>query len=183
MSKLESLDCGQYAPTGEQSAITPTIIEIVKTLQDDELPLIEEISRRIKSLKNDNNTKEVDFSRKPDEIIKSGHSRGCHEDGLLFVTGLRAKGKEASYIQAFLREDLVNYSIMNEDSATGGHVFIKTLVSGEIAFINASTGEITKGIPEKYVFGKEGLDSWDIGLKQRADYIRLFLETKTALGV
>jgi len=88
---------------------------------------------------------------------------------------LRAKGrKNASYIQSFKKADLRDYDLKNGGDV-GGHVFIRT----EEGIVDSTSGDITPDIPEDYILGAEGLDSWDIGIKQELnDYMELFLKIK-----
>lgn len=162
--------------TGEQGSITDTVLKIAEKIPGEGEFLIKNINSYLHS-KEQILTEEPDFSRKADEIIQSNTLLGCHESGLVFATILRAKGQDVTYIESFLKEDLENYNYQEKDKPRG-HIFLKTVLNGEPVIINSTTGEITKGVPENYVIGAEGLDSWDIGIKTPQDYTDLFERTK-----
>lgn len=126
-------------------------------------------------------TEKPDFSRTAVAIIQSGYQQGCHEAGTVFVTLLRAKGVQANYIQAFLKADLASYGV-NNTFKRGGHVFLRVSAPNGYRIVDSTTGRITQEIPNEYVAGKAGLDSWDIGLKTPEDYVDLFIKTKASAG-
>lgn len=159
--------------TGEQGPITKTVLEVSAKIPDDREKLIISITSYINSLEVVDSDV-PDFTRNADQIIESGEQRGCHEAGLVFATLLRAKGVNVSYIQAFLKEDLKSYS-SETGGNVGGHVFIRD----HDKIIDSTSGEITEEIPQEYILGAEGLDSWDIGLKNGMnDYLNLFIKIK-----
>ncbi|HRX44317.1 MAG TPA: hypothetical protein P5059_03655 [Candidatus Dojkabacteria bacterium] len=167
-------EANKKVQTGEQGPITETVIKIAEDIPNDENQLVQKVSQYVKSLTSVD-TKEPNFSRNADQIIESGEQRGCHEAGLVFITLLRAKGREnTTYIQAFKKSDLRDYDLKNGGNV-GGHAFIRT----KEGIVDSTSGKITQDIPEDYILGAEGLDSWDIGIKKGLDdYMQLFLKIK-----
>lgn len=127
-------------------------------------------------LKFDKN-KKLDFSRTAEEIIDSGEHWGCHEQGLVAATLLRARGYPTTYITAFLKEDLESYD-GEENLHRRGHIFLRVTMPDGRRQLTRLNGEFIDKIPEEYVFGAEGLDADDIGLRTQDDYQELFLKTK-----
>lgn len=169
----------QYIETGEQSAITDLVLEKCDHIPGEGLNLIRNITAFQQSFEF-RSTQEPVFSRTIDEIIQSHETLGCQESGLILITILRAKGETASFIQAFNKDDLINYDEESKDNRIRGHVFIRWTTDEGFKIINSTTGEITEDIPETFVIGGEGLDAWDIGLKDGIkDYLQLFEKTKT----
>ena len=165
----------KMVPTGEQTIITPKIQEVVDNIPGEGPTLIKNISDYIKTMGAVQGSREPNFRRTADEIIKDYKYDGCNEAGIVFVTLLRAKGKPATYIEALNRKVLENYSHQNPNLVA--HIFIETEIDGQKRFVNSTTGEITDQIPTTHIEAARGLDSWDIGLKEGfADLQRLFEE-------
>lgn len=104
---------------------------------------------------------ELDFSKTADDILKKDTINGCHEAATLATAILRAKGVPVTYIQTLEREALENFP---EKKNLRGHVFLEIYDNDEKKIFNPMTGQITKKIPDKYIEGVRGLDSWDCQL-------------------
>lgn len=167
--------------TGEQTQITPIILEIANQIPDDEDNLISNISSYVKTLKYVPKGGPI-LSRTAEEVIQSKENWGCHEVGIVFASILRAKGKNVSYIQTFYLPDLKTYDEIN-GGKIGGHVFLKMKKDEKDIFIDSTSGIVTLSIPDEYIFGAEGLDSWDIGLREPDDYLKLFKQRKKELNI
>lgn len=171
-------EVGEISAAG-QCEVTPAIEKLCTHIPGTGEKLVHNITEYVRTLRVENSDS-PDFSRTADEIVLSGYRKGCNEAGIVFLTILRAKGVEATYIQAFSKEKLINYG-KDGYFLRDGHVFLRTQISGKSVVINSTTGEITDDIPSEYVLGKEGSDSWDIGLRTPEDYKKLFEETREKL--
>lgn len=167
--------------TGEQTLITPKVQEVANNISGEGSALIENISDYIKSMEEVQGSKEPNFRKTADEIMKDHKYDGCNEAGVVFVTLLRTKGKPATYIEALNKEALENYSHRNPNLVA--HIFIETEIDGQKKFVNSTTGEITNQIPDTHVEAARGLDSWNIGLKEGfQDLQKLFEEKQQELA-
>lgn len=177
----ERKDMSKYIPTGRQTEITEEVVAVSSSLQGEGEELIQNISKFIQGMGQVVESDGPDFRRTAAEIIADHRYNGCNEAGVVFVALLRAKGKPATYIQAFQREALFNYS--PEHPRLKGHVFLETEIEDQVKIVNATTGEITSQIPEDYLEAARGLDAWDIGLKEGfADLKRLFEDLNSSIN-
>lgn len=168
--------------TGEQSQITSAILQASEQVQGEGEELANNIAKYLSAYEFVK-TPEPVFARTAEEIVKSGFIQGCNEAGVVFASIMRAKGEDVAYIQAFLKQDVIAYDPPSHSSLSG-HVFLRQTTPEGDRFINSTSGSITDALPEKYVFGAEGLDSWDIGLRDGfRDYIPMFQRAKEREGL
>jgi len=153
-----------HIETGEQSQITPEIQEIVDGMPTEETEFLEAVNSYIQDLESREGTT-PDFSRTASEIIESEHRVHCHEAGLIRATLYRARGIQVTYIQALRKKHVEQYDPEAERANYGGHVFLRVNLKNSSKVINSTTGKVSDKLPDNFVLGGEGLDSWDIGLK------------------
>jgi hypothetical protein len=160
-------------PTGQQTEITPAILEISERFKSEGAELVKEIGAYIKTLE-PRASNLFSSERTADEIIQSGNRTGCHESGLVMAALLRARGYSATYIQALDKTSVASIKDLNPKIT--GHVFIESEIDGKVVYVNSTTSEITSELPNRYMEGRRGLDSWDIGLRTQDDMAKLYLE-------
>jgi len=148
----------------EQSQITPEIQIIADKMPTQETQFLETVDKYVRDLEPRESTT-PDFSRTASEIINSGYRVHCHEAGLVRATLYRAKGLQVTYIQALNRQHAEQYESKAKRANYNGHVFLRVNLKTGKKIINSTTGEILDELPDSYILGGEGLDSWDIGLK------------------
>jgi hypothetical protein len=166
-------------PTGEQTQITASVKEIADTIKGEGAVLVRAISDYIGTMHVLKEPKGPDFTRTAEQILTAQIRNGCNEDGVVFAALLRAKGIPVTYIQALSKKAVKNFNRQNPHRI--GHVFLEADFGGangkNVIFIDSESGDITRELPERWLVGAKGLDSWDIGLKVGAeDLQRMFVE-------
>jgi len=161
--------------TGEQTQITPKVQEVAKTINGEGVIAIMNIANHIKSMEVVEDAKEPDFSRSADQILIDNKYNGCNEAGVVFASLLRAKGIPTEYIQALDKTAIENYPTEHN---LKGHVFLEAELDDKKTIINSTTGEISESLPNNFVIGGRGLDSWDIGLKHGGQDLQKLFEKR-----
>lgn len=154
---------------GEQSKITPDIKEICSQFKGDNLDKISQIlgwiNNNLSHEKNYNTIIKTFASRNVEELIKSKNHTGCHDVALILATFLRATGIPSKYI----------VGIGKQNPENSGHCVVKSYIEGKWVLIDQGNSQISF-IPSKssfynnYHVVKEGLDSWDCGIKTFDDW-------------
>lgn len=153
----------KYLAEGQQTKITGEIKKLARSFKNESLELVIEILGWMKNNFRFKKDDSIAFSRTAKEIIKSKFHTGCQDLGIVFVALLRAKGIPASYIQA-----------KKKAGKFQGHVFSRVFLDDKIYFVDPSRGRIAETFGFRNYFPvKEGLDSWDIGVRSVKDIKRL----------
>lgn len=154
---------------GEQSKITARIKGICSRFKGQKLEKIFQILNWIeKNISSENDHKKIlkiFASRTADQIIKEKNDTGCHDTTLLLVTFLRVIGIPTKYLLG-----------MDKISPTrGGHCVAEAYVGKKWILIDPCFFQLNL-IPSRSSFYKEnyivkeGLDSWDCGVKTVKDW-------------
>lgn len=104
-----------------------------------------------------------------DQVLKEGYYPTCSDIGLLFRGLMAAQGYPTAHIEAFHEDYLFNRSFH-------GHVFCRVFDEDKSMIVNPTqTPKIVYREIEifPYVIFREGLDSWDVGIKGYDDMHRL----------
>ncbi len=155
-----------------QVSVTSRVQEVASTINGEGVDLVKNISSYIQSMDKKPSNK-FSSNRTASEILEDGAWTGCHEAGLLMLALLRAKGITGLFIQALDRESVKLYS--ESHMSFKGHVFISIQLEGNTIYINSTTGEISSNLPDKFIIGGKGRDSWDIGLRAQEDMKAMFI--------
>lgn len=153
-------DFKKYLQEGNQTRITPEIAILAKNIEGSTKEKIERILEIVNSLKKERFNKEVFRRRTAAEILKSGYVTGCTDAALAFIILARAAGIPTKYVET------INRSYLKEEKDdVGGHIFAQSYYEerNEWGWVDPMLGTI--GEAPKRVIYKEGLDSWDIGIK------------------
>jgi len=177
--------------SGLQSELTDKVRAVATNFSDEKsLLTIGEICYWIRDNLECVKTKEPIF-RHVEELLGTRQLFGCHDYGLLFAALARAKGFTVNYIQAFDVELIRSYQQNPEDigSTIRGHVFCEVLVNDSWVLIDPRVPCYYKGYKRNnkylpgspgprgsYLLYRKGLDSWDIGIKDRSDMVRAIRE-------
>ena len=116
MSESSEINIDIQILSGEQTPITDSVVILANEIKGEGEELITNTSNYLKNFLKPVDSNTFDSQRSVDEIIESKTEKGCHEVGAVFVSFLRAKGLEASYIQAFLKEDIENYNTKSKNN-------------------------------------------------------------------
>jgi len=161
----------KYLQQGEQTKFTPQITQIAfeikakpesKTFEGK----IREICNFVKYLPyNTENKSEIFRKRTADEIISSGFVTGCTDEALVFITIARNMNIPTKYIET------IDSEFLRRDEKGGknyrGHVYSGVFEKDKgWRIIDQTKRKIDADIEsDGRVFFKEGLDSWDIGIR------------------
>jgi len=158
---------------------TQTISTIVQNFKTNGFDLIFEVLSWIhKNLKSRNEPEfksEVFRKRSTSEIIESGFVTGCTDYALVFITFMRAKGIPAKYIEAVSTKWLES----GDPEYLEGHVFSEVLLNNKWYIVDPQGAVIKAWYGKRYEILAEGLDSWDIEVKNLEDLKKKFLEFRT----
>ena len=157
---------------GRQSKITPKIKEICSKFKGEDLEKIFQIlnwiDKNIYEEKDRKKVLKIFASRTADQVIKERNNTGCHDTALLLVTFLRAIDIPAKYL----------LGIDKISPTKGGHTVVEAFFKGRWILIDPSYFQLNL-IPSRSSFYKEnyivkeGLDSWDCGVKTVDDWERV----------
>lgn len=158
-----------WLKAGKQSRITPEVKKICSSFKGDNLEKISQILEWI----NKNLHHEPDYdkitkifaSRNIEQLIRDKNQTGCHDTALVLATFLRTVGFPSRY--------LVGIGKINTENS--GHCVVESYIENRWILIDQGDYQINL-IPSKssfyhnYYIVKEGLDSWDCGIKTFADW-------------
>lgn len=164
----------QYLKQGKQTKITKKVITIAAGFKLSGFDLIFEIlnwlHKNIK-LKADSEYKNQFFrKRTAEQVIDSGYATGCTDYGLVFITLARAKNIPAKYIEAVSTQWLEK----GDMSHLEGHVFSEVQINRCWYIIDSHAAVIKAWYGRRFEVLAEGLDSWDIGVKNLEDLKKRF---------
>jgi len=156
----------KYLNDGLQTEITPLVRRIARTFRSKDLYLILEVLSWLKeaSFKYESSSekkKKIFRKRTALEIIESGIVSGCTDFALVFISLMRAKGVPTKYIEGIRRRWL---EIGREEESIEGHIFAECFIKNKWYIVDPEEGAIKINY-NRFVIFKEGLDSWDIGIK------------------
>ncbi|OGZ33532.1 MAG: hypothetical protein A2Y98_01195 [Candidatus Portnoybacteria bacterium RBG_19FT_COMBO_36_7] len=167
----------KYLKSGQQTEITPKIIEIASTFKNEGLELIFEMLQWVQ--KNIKDTDSVEFKKKffrkrtADEIIKSKVTTGCTDYALVFIAFARVRKIPTVYVEAIRRKWLD----IGDEKYIEGHIFAECFIDSKWYIVNPEEGAIQIAYHQFVIFDK-GLDSWNIGIKKFNDLKNKFLKFK-----
>lgn len=157
-------DIKKYLNNGPQTEITPLIKKITASFKSKDLYLILEILNWLKNnFKATNSTEEkIKLFRKrtASDILKSRIVTGCTDYALAFIALARAKDIPTKYVETIRRKWL---DLGNKDHIEG-HIFAECFINNKWYIIDPQEGAI-KIDYKRFVIFKQGLDSWNIGIK------------------
>lgn len=164
----------KYLQSGEQTQITPEVLAIASKFDGSVLNKVSQIIEKVSSLENRRFNGDIFRKRTGDQILKDGFITGCTDLALVFIILARASSIPAKYIETIDKKWLKEGGL-----SIGGHIYseIYDEENGEWHWVDPMAREIdiTPEAKSRIVF-KEGLDSWDIGIKDYESLSTLFNE-------
>ena len=173
-SEIENNEVEKYLSSGSQTQITPEIEKITSEISGtvlEKTQKILEIGPTLVEMKDFD--EEVFRKRTGGQIIQDKYITGCTDAALAFIVLARASGVPTKYIETIDVEWL-----KKGGTSIGGHIYAQVYDELQDKWIWVDPMRRSVGNPpgaERVVFG-EGLDSWDLGIK---DYSSLKSEFKT----
>jgi len=168
----------KYLEPGEQTKISPEIQRIADSIEGNTLEKAQGILNWGRDVigrgefTNRSYDKNVFRKRTAEQILKDRYLTGCTDYALLFITIARACGIPAKYVETIDREWL-------EKGGTdiSGHVYAQIYdeEKGEWVWVDPRMWKIGSSPKQKdRIVFKEGLDSWDIGIRDKESMDREF---------
>jgi hypothetical protein len=169
----EENEVNKYLTPGPQTQITSEIKEIVSKVDGTALEKTQKILDMGPSLVDykEYNIK-VFRKRTGSQIIQDKYITGCTDAALAFITLARASGIPTKYIETINKEWLESGGYPRR-----GHVYAQVYddTEGKWVWVDPMGLEIVKPPGDRVIF-KEGLDSWDIGIKNSSELKKVFLK-------
>jgi hypothetical protein len=158
--RVESFE--KYLESGEQTVITPEVINIAARFEGTMDEKVHQIIQFLRTLRYDNRNKDEVFrKRTASQIITDGYVTGCTDDTLVFVVLSRASGIPTKYIETLDLEWL-----KAGGRPINGHVYAGVQDNEGWRVIDPSARNENASIEQDgRVVMAVGLDSWDIGAK------------------
>jgi len=164
----------RFLASGEQSAITDGMAVLVEHLKElDVAGKIKGIFSILRKLKHKKSDVKEKWARAADQIIVDGYTTGCSDVALVFVTLCRAVGLPAKIIDT-ADNDWIDKPNLNR---LPGHAYAGFFDGEQWVIVDPS--ERISGVDiekDKRTITKEGLDFWDMGIRNFDDMKRTFLE-------
>ncbi len=165
-------DIEKYLQSGEQTQITPAVLEMVAEIQGIVLEKVEKIIKRISQLESRKFNLDVFRKRTGSQILEDGYCTGCIDSALAFITLARASGIPAKYIET------ISEKWLNEGGTSiAGHIYsqIYDEKNDVWRWVDPMGRKLdTNPETDSRVVFKEGLDSWDIGMRDFESMKELF---------
>jgi len=163
-----------YLKQGEQTQITEKIETIADGFKSSGLDLIFEIlnwlHKNVKPKTDSEYKNEFFRKRTAEQIIDSGYATGCTDYALVFTTLVRAKNIPAKYIEAISTQWFEKGDLEHLE----GHVFSEVQINNNWYIIDSQTAVIKAWYGKRFEILEEGLDSWDIGVRNIEDLKKKF---------
>jgi len=166
---MVSKDISYWLKEGKQSKITPKIKEICAKFKGDDYDKLFSslywIEKNIHHEKDYENVIKTFASRSADQVIKNKNHTGCHDTALVLATFLRAVKIPSKYL----------IGINKTSPKNQGHCVVEAYLGKKWILIDPSSFQLNL-IPSRSSFYthhyvvKEGLDSWDCGIKTFNDW-------------
>ena len=162
-SEIENNETEKYLSFGSQTQITPEIEKITSEISGTVLEKTQKILEIGPTLvERKDFDEEVFRKRTGGQIIQDKYITGCTDAALAFIVLARASGVPTKYIETIDVEWL-----KKGGSSIGGHIYAQVYDDLQDKWIWVDPMRRSIGNPpgaERVVFG-EGLDSWDLGIK------------------
>ncbi|MGI5897807.1 MAG: transglutaminase domain-containing protein [Candidatus Dojkabacteria bacterium] len=162
-SESELTEVEKYLTSGPQTEITPEIEKLTSDITGTVLEKTRKIFNLGESIMRVEDFDENVFrKRTASEIIKSKYVTGCTDAALAFLVIARATGIPAKYVETIDTEWL-----RRGDDKYSGHIYVRIFDNSkdDWILIDPMKRKIDMSVPKDRVIYKEGLDSWDIGIK------------------
>lgn len=154
---------------GRQSKVTSRIQKIVDNFDGCELEktyqALDWVANNLHHEKSHEKSIKIFASRTADTIIKNKSHTGCHDMAVVLATLLRAINIPTKYL----------LGISKTHPSNRGHCVVEAYIGGRWILIDAGSLQLSL-IPKKssfyvdYYLLKEGLDSWNCGIKTFNDW-------------
>lgn len=182
MLYINNMNQNLFLKQGEQTQITDDISKIASGFSEEGLDLVVKIIKWIrKNLKSNSDKKVKDKvfrQRTADQIIKDGYTTGCTDIGLVFIALARAKNIPTKYVETIRRKWMES----EDEDFIEGHIFAEVFFNDKWYIIDP-TEACLKFWYDRWIVFAEGLDSWDIGIRNYQELKEKFIEFRRAYKV
>jgi transglutaminase-like putative cysteine protease len=169
-SEYEMSSTERYLQAGEQTQVTPKVERLVSGIEGSVVGKSKQILDIVHSLEKRKYDSGVFRKRTGSQIIEDNYRTGCTDDVLAFITLARASGIPTKYVETIDKDWL-----KEGGSPIMGHVYAQVYDDRKDKWIWVDPrGKSIGRAPKKRVVFEEGLDSWDIGIKDSEELGRKF---------
>lgn len=159
-------DFNRFLLDGPQTKTSPAIKEIAEKIDGSFEEKISKIFKYV-HVRPVTNKNDVFRKRTADQIISDGYYTGCTDQALVFIAIARALKIPTKYLET------LNLSFLQEEDSKfiDGHVYVSVFEDSKgWMIVNPNNGRTDVNIEkDNRVVLDTGLDSWDIGIKNRKD--------------
>ncbi len=158
-----------FLKEGEQTRITKNISNIADIFKESNIDLVFEvltwIHKNLKQTQDQDFKKEFFRKRTASEIIESKKLTGCTDYTLVFTALMRANGISTKYIET-IRDSWLEKGDLG---SLEGHVFSEVFIDEKWYIVDPQMAIIKAWYGKRFHVIGEGMDSWDIGIKDIED--------------
>lgn len=176
------MDSNLFLKQGDQTQITENILKIASEFSEEGLDLVAKIIKWIRKNLKPNNDKEIKDKvfrqRTAEQIIKDGYTTGCTDIGLVFAALARAKNIPTKYVETIRRKWMES----EDEDFIEGHVFAEVFLNDRWYIIDP-TEACLKFWYDRHIIFAEGLDSWDVGIRNYKELKEKFIDFRKAYKV
>ena len=162
-SQIENNEVDKYLLSGSQTQITPEIEKIASEIKGTVLEKTQKILDIGPTLVEMRDFDERVFRKRTGaQIIQDKYITGCTDAALVFIVLARASGVPTKYIET------INVEWLEKGGGPiEGHVYAQVYDESDEKWIwvDPMGQKVVDSLPEGSIIYKEGLDSWDIGIK------------------
>ena len=162
-SEVGNNEVEKYLSASPQTLITPEIEKITSEINGTFIEKVQKILDMGPSLVGYKEFDEKVFRKRTGvQILKDGYITGCTDAAILFITLTRASGIPTKYVETIDKEWL-----NNGGNNYKGHIYTQVYdeSNDKWIWVDPMGQKVIDSLPEGSVIYKEGLDSWDIGIK------------------
>ncbi len=154
----------RFLQEGLQTKLTSQIKSLAKELKaNSELETILKMLKWIgENIKMNRERPDVFRLRTADQILSDKYSTGCTDYALIFIALSRAAGIPTKYVELLSRQWLES-----DETKIHGHVIGEVSVNKRRLYVDPTQGSISIYPTSGMIIYDKGLDSWDLGIKNR----------------
>ena len=163
----------KFLQESEQTKVTPQIKKLAEEFkeQDSLKSILNTLFWIDENIKMNRERTDVFRERTADQILSDKYSTGCTDYAILYIAISRAMGIPTKYVEL-----LSIRWLESDEEKIQGHVIAEVLVDDKRLFVDPTHGSISTKPTSGMVIYDKGLDSWNIGIKNRENLGAKFMK-------